>query len=226
MNQTRRAVLLIGSPKRNNSTSSALGDYLCAQMQERGFETQSIHINTAMGSEESTKQMLADVDSANVVILSFPLYVDSLPAETTRCLETIAKHRANDNRTGTPRLLAIANSGFPEASQNNTALDICRIFARQAGFQWLGGLAMGGGGAMHGLPVEDAGGMARHAKKALDMAAADIALDRPISEGAINEITKPVVPSWLYRWIANRQWRKQAKEAQITGRLDDRPYEE
>ena len=53
---------------------------------------------------------------------------------------------------------AIANCGFPEALHNTTALAICEVFARQAGFEWAGSLSLGGGEAVNGQPLVQAGG--------------------------------------------------------------------
>lgn len=45
-------------------------------------------------------------------------------------------------------MVGIVNSGFPEAFHNDTALAILRRFAAETGFQWAGGLALGGGGTI------------------------------------------------------------------------------
>lgn len=38
------------------------------------------------------------------------------------------------------------------------ALAICEIFALPTGFDWVGGLALGGGQGIDGIPLEQAGG--------------------------------------------------------------------
>ena len=46
-----------------------------------------------MYSAERTKAMLDAMDAADLVLLAFPLYVNSLPAPVMNALEQIAAHR-------------------------------------------------------------------------------------------------------------------------------------
>jgi len=62
-----------------------------------------------------------------------------------------------DGQRALKSIVAIANSGFPEAEHSQTALEVCRLFARQVGFDWAGGLAMGGGGMVSGQPLAELG---------------------------------------------------------------------
>ena len=48
---------------------------------------------TALRSPEGRDRMLAAVDAADLVIVSFPLYIDQLPAPLLEALELIAEHR-------------------------------------------------------------------------------------------------------------------------------------
>ena len=139
----RRAVLLVGSPRTRKSTSASLGGYLFEQLQARGVETETIQIYTSLNSPTRMDGMYEAIDRADLVVLAFPLYVDTLPAPVTAALEKIAAHRKG--QTTPIRFAAISNCGFPEAHHNQTALTICSEYARQNGFAWMGGLALGGG---------------------------------------------------------------------------------
>jgi multimeric flavodoxin WrbA len=88
-----RAVLLVGSPRTKKSTSASLGGYLFDQLAERGIQTETVQLYTSINSPERTKSMLAAIDGADLVVLTFPLYVDTLPAPVTSALEKIAEHR-------------------------------------------------------------------------------------------------------------------------------------
>jgi len=57
---------------------------------------------------------------------------------------------------------------------------VCRIFAKQAGFNWAGGLAMGGGGLIMGYPLAELGGRIRNQTKALEMTADALAKGEPL----------------------------------------------
>ena len=54
MESRRRALLLVGSPKGNQSTSQTLGTYLLGKLADGSFETQTAHIQTLMHSAEGS----------------------------------------------------------------------------------------------------------------------------------------------------------------------------
>ena len=220
----KRAMLLVGSPRTQKSTSASLGGYLMKQLAARGIETEIVQVYTSFNSAERTRLALEKLDAADLVVLAFPLYVDSLPAPVISALERIAAHRASVKVTQS--FAAIANCGFPEASHNDTALAICAQFAHQADMAWLGSLALGGGeGLVHGAPLNEMDGRAIPLKKALDLAAESLADGHPIPGSARDLMTRPMVPGWLYRFMGGFGWRQQAKSYGVEKRLRDRPYQ-
>jgi multimeric flavodoxin WrbA len=220
----KRAVLLVGSPRTRKSTSQSLGGYLFDQLAARQVQTETFYIHTSLYSPQRMQALQDAVDAADLVLLAFPLYVDSLPAPVIAALERIAARRRG--RGGTrPRFAALVNCGFPEAAHNRTALAICETFARKAGFDWAGALALGAGqGLVHGVPLAEAGGQATPIRKALDLAAAALALGQAIPQEAVNLLAKPVIPAWLYRWIGVIGWRQQAKQYGVQNLLRRKAY--
>lgn len=219
----RRAVLLVGSPRARKSTSASLGGYLMEQLAARGIATQTVQIYTTFNSPERTRAALETLDAADLVVLAFPLYVDSLPAPVIAALEKIAAHRAGSATL--QRFAAIANCGFPEAAHNATALSICSEFARQTGSAWAGGLALGGGeGLVHGAPLDELDGRAILIRKALGLAAAALAEGRPIPHEAHDLMAKPVIPGWLYQFAGDYGWKQQAKRYGMENSIKRRPY--
>ena len=222
---TRRAVLLVGSPRTRKSTSASLGSYLMEQLAVHGVQTEVIQVYTSFNSNERTRAALETLEAADVVVLAFPLYVDSLPAPVIAALEKIAAHRAG--RPTGQRLAAMANCGFPEAAHNATALAICAEFARQCGFTWAGGLALGGGeGLVHGTPLNALDGRAIPIKKSLELAAAALAVGRPIPQTARDLLAKPTVPNWLYLLFGGYGWRQRARQYGVEKSLKRQPYGE
>lgn len=219
----RRATLLVGSPRTKKSTSASLGGYLFEQLNTRGIETQTIQIYTSLYSPARMESMLNAIDHSDLLVLAFPLYVDSLPAPVTVALERIAAHR-NENPTPI-RFAAIANCGFPEPQHNDTALAICSEFARQNNLDWLGGLALGAGeGIVHGVPLNELDGRAIPLKNALDLAAAAFAVGNPIPQTAKDLLAKPIIPAWLYRLNGRFGWRQAAKQYGMEKELKRQPY--
>ena len=224
MQKPTHAALLVGSPKGQNSTSNSLGTYLLEKLEQKGVSSQKVYINQCLGSEEKQAEMLRLVDSSDLIILAFPLYVDSLHSQVIKTLELIAEHEKGKLDLNKKKLVAIANSGFPEANHNTLALTICRLFAKQVGYSWAGGLAMGGGGMISGRPLDELGGRARNQKKALEIAADALSQGEAIPEKAATLISKIGIPKWLYIWMGNRGWKQEAKQQIATKELYNKPF--
>jgi len=222
----KRALLLVGSPRTRKSTSNSLGGYLFEQLGKHNIQTETIYIHTTMYSAERTKAMLDAVDAADLILLAFPLYVDSLPAPVMNALEQIAAHRASQNGTQRHQLFAaISNCGFPEPDHNATALAICANFARLTGFEWAGSLALGAGeGMVHGASLTELDGRVIPLKKALDLSAESLARGMAIQQESQALLAKPFVPGWLYRAMGVYGWSQQAKQYHAEKISKRQPY--
>jgi hypothetical protein len=221
----KSALLLIGSPKPAGSSSSeALAKYLAQRLTEQDIATTTMRVAHALRSDERMQEMLHALDRADLFVLAFPLYVDSLPYLVIQALERIAAHRLAQAAPAPLSFLAMANSGFPEASQNETALAICRQFAAEAGLNWAGGLAIGGGGAIGGRPLESLGGMMRNVVSALDLTAAALARGESVPCEAVALAARPIMPAWAYTIMGNLGWLIMARQNRVLTRLGAQPF--
>jgi len=245
----RTALLLVGSPKPGESSSGSLGAYLMEGLEAHGVKTQTLRVAKAVRSDEAVEELLAAAAAADLIVLSFPLYVDSLPGPAIRALELIAARRAEGGDGGEapaapgatnaqageavaqageaqagPAFVAICQSGFPEASHSAVAIEICRNFASSAGLEWAGGLVMPEGGMLNGQPMSKMKGMMRSAAGALDLAAEALAAGRPVPDEAVQRMAKLAFPRFAYRFAANWGWRAQAKKAAGGTPLEAQPY--
>lgn len=225
MSADNHVVVLIGSPKVNKSTSESLANYLIEQLAARGAHAEKIHVSKILRSVENMDNLILQVDKADMVVLVSPLYVDSLPYPVTKAFELINEHRKGAGLKKSQKLVAILNCGFPEAHQNNTALAICRLFAREAGFEWSGGLALGMGGTIDGQAVEKLGGMLRNVKRALELTVDAIISGRSVPQEAVELMAKPFIPKWLYILVGHFGWRSTSKKYGANENLWARPYE-
>jgi multimeric flavodoxin WrbA len=222
--EIRRALLLVGSPKTRKSTSNSLGEYLFEQLGAQSIQTETIYVHTVLRSTAKMQALLDAVDGADLVTLAFPLYVDSLPAPVIEALERIAAQRQGREPSRRQLFTAIANCGFPEAHHCDTALAICETFARQAGFEWAGALALGGGEMINGAALVEAGGMTIRIRKSLDMAAEALAQGQGIPQAVQDILGKPVVPDWAYRLMGGLGWLRRAKQYGALRSLRHKPY--
>jgi hypothetical protein len=224
MNKLGRVLLLVGSAKRPQSTSESLGTYLLERLAERGFETEKLLLHRLIRSEQGRQQLLDATGRADLLVVAFPLYVDTLPYLVTRALEWIAGHRRAGAARPQQRLLAIANCGFPEAQHNDVALAICRLFAREGGLEWAGGLALGAGQAINGQPLSQASGMARNVVGSLDAAAEALAEGQPLPSAVQEAMARPLIPAWAYMRMGGLGWRLEARKHGAHRRLHAQPY--
>lgn len=220
----QKAVLFIGSPK-GESASEALGVYLLDKLKEKGLSTDKIKINKLVSTERGQLELFDAVNQADIIIFSCPLYADSPPAPVIKAMELITENRKGKGKESRQKFIAISNCGFPEAFHNQTALEIYREFASEAGFKWLGGLALGCGPAIQGRELTKAGGMAKNIMKSLDTAANDIVEKEALSQEAVDLMARPLVPVWMYLHFAGFGWKRQAKKHGVSRRINDCPYE-
>jgi multimeric flavodoxin WrbA len=219
-----QALLLIGSPKTRKSNSNSLGQYLSEQLSAQSIRTETIYLHTVLRSPAKMQALLAAVDAADLIMLAFPVYVDTLPAPVIEALEQIAAHRQGRNLSHRQVFTAIANCGFPEAHHCTTALAICETFARQAGYEWGGSLALGGGQMLNGVPLAEGGGMTIPIRQSLELAAEALAQGQAIPQPAKDMMAKPVFPHWAYRLTGGLGWIRAAKDYGVLRSLWRKPY--
>jgi hypothetical protein len=217
----------VGSPRRSRSTSLVLGCHLLERWQACGIGTAIRNLREDMAGEEGRAGLLAAAREADLLVLASPVYVDSLPAHVISALELLAA--VHEGGPAPPagrraRLLAVCNSGFPEAEHCAVALDICRRFAQEAGLHWSGGLALGGGGIIDGQPLEARGFLTRRLRRGLDLTADALAAGEDVPDEAVQLLARPLLPPSLFRFVATRNFRAAARKSGVLGRLADRPY--
>jgi hypothetical protein len=199
-------LLLIGSPKPGTSASRSFGEALVGRLAARGAETRVARITPTFRSSSAMDDRIADIGWADLVVLSFPVYVDSLPAPAMRLLETWAR------RAGTPgtstgrrvRLAVLVQCGFPEVQHCAAAIEVCQEFCRQTGVGWAGALAVGTGGALSGRTIERSP-LAKVAP-ALDEAAGALAAVGEIPVNASRAFGRQFAPTWTYTLLGGLGW--------------------
>src|SRR6185369_14813242 len=186
MKRIETALVLCGSPKPKQSASFELGAYLARRLEAGG-------VKTIVRSCAPKGTLLADVGTADLLVLSFPLYADGIPARLKEALMQIAAAEM-----GSKRCAALVQCGFLESAHNDTAIEMCRLFARDAGFVWLGGLGRGAGGMLSAKPLEQAPQPMRATREALDRAAELLSRGEPFTAEIMQVFRTPPQPRWLY----------------------------
>lgn len=229
MTAEKKVLVLEGSPKKQRSSSKAIGNYLISKLVAKSWQAEQIHVYHAIKSTESKQDMIDSIEHADLIILACPLYVDCLPAGVIRGLELIYQHRriaATHSTTSvkSPGFLAILNCGFPESNHNHVAIDICRNFSQQVQFEWLGGISIGMGGVIAGHPLEQRGKMVYHLLEALDLTADALSQGFAAPADAITTAQKPFMPKFLYWKMGNFGWNHEAKRNGVRKLIKAQPF--
>ena len=224
MSDSRHFLALVGSPKMAKSTSGSLANYMFGRMPEEGVVKDIIHVGKALRKEELWNELTTDLDAADTVILIFPLYWDGLPSHLVRGLERLRARRRSSAPGKPQQLVAIVNNGFCEPEHNETAVDICKIFAKEMGFDWSGGLIVAGGAAINGRPLEEVGGMTRRLRESLDLAVEHMVRGDPIPKDVADKVAKQLYPAWVNIIFGGLGYRYEKRRVGGKGSLRARPY--
>lgn len=217
---TRTFLALVGSPRANN-TSETIARFLADGLAARGWQTELVSLASVVRHPERWPELEAQFRAADVIGLCFPLYVDSLPAEMTLALEHLATVPRRDAAQG---CFALCQCGFLEAEQNDTALAICREFTCDAGLDWLGGLAIGAGGAMNGAQWRKMGKMVAHVTDGLGQTIAALDAGQAIPPETQALVRKRFCPPWMYFLMANLGMLVGARKHGVLWKINARPY--
>lgn len=223
----RKVLALVGSARPlGHSTSESLARHFIQALEAQGaWSHKVLHVHRHMYVDQKRQKLLEQVDSADLVVLATPVYMDALPYLVTRALEAIGAHRsALDASAKTPRLMALINCGFPEVEHTEVAMAICHAFALKAKLRWCGGLGMGAGEFIGGRPLEEVGGAIHRVASGLEMAAEAVHRGDSVPEPAKVLLGRPLVPRGLYTAIGNWGMKRRADANGQRGRLDDTPY--
>lgn len=124
MNAHRTALLLIGSPRGTRSTSNSLGSYLLDRLKEKGWRIESLDLCRTLAKEGGPDAMLSEVSIADLVVLSFPVYADSLPSIATKALETMTRRKTGKLP---PRALTVLRQVLSLLEQHNLPLALALL---------------------------------------------------------------------------------------------------
>jgi multimeric flavodoxin WrbA len=221
----KNALILIGSPRLKKSTSARLAAVLEEHLEKQGLKVARLYSRKVFASPQNTKELLAQIDTSDLLVLISPLYVDSLPAPVTRLLEIVAENRRGKEASSPKLFAAIINCGLPDSRQNTCALNICRIFARHSGLVWAGGLSLASGEIIGGRPLSQAQPGVRRIKKALEVAAVFLAKGQSIPNRAQQLMEKPLAPWPIYLWMGSIWFYRAARRNKATSKMHDRPYD-
>ena len=205
MKEVKNILLLVGSPHRNKSTSNSLGQYIIDNINEESFNIEKLYLQNSIKLEERKDLLINKVNDADIIILAYPLYMDTLPAVVIKALELIEDNIIKKKR----KFISICNCGYPKEKGMEVSQDICENFAENTGMEWLGSLSLAKGPLIMGKPIDKLGFMTGNIKIALDLTIKALEENEKIPKSA-DQNMKMMIPNWLYVFMVNNIMRFRA----------------
>lgn len=188
-----------GSPKKKKSASQAVLNDLKTFLPSQNIS--EIHFN----KPKVTEEQIEILRKSDVLVFSFPLYVDSVPSNLLACLLVLEKELYSLPLT----VYAISNNGFYEGIQNRHALNVIKNWTTKTKLTWGQGLGVGAGGMLVGFSKVSPG---KGTKKSLGTALRTLSSNLLHLQSDENLFITANFPRFLYKIIAHFGWKRQIKK--------------
>ncbi|MCL2590319.1 MAG: NAD(P)H-dependent oxidoreductase [Betaproteobacteria bacterium] len=186
--------LINGSQKSKESNSGLILDRL------KRFINKDHEIkNHKLGVKGFPEETLRKICSGDVIVLAFPLYVDSIPTNLLKLLIELEKHLTKEP-TEDIVIYTIINNGFYEGKQTHIAFEIIENWCERSGIKFGGGIGQGAGetiGFVKNIPF--AGFIFYNLDRSLKLLAQKIETKEPCNVTYLS----PLLPRFLCRIMAH-----------------------
>lgn len=212
-------VALIGSPKLKKSSSSAIAFRISDILHKYITQYRAIDIINSPNKDDIEN----DIIQAEVLLIIFPLYVDSLPGSLLETMVDLEKALLNSTKN-LPKVYAICNCGFYDGEQTATALDIIKNYCHKTGLAWQYGIGIGCGGMIGQESSNiEAPGPLGNVSKALSELCKDIS--KGYTGKKDNVFVKASIPRFIYHLGGNLGWNKLSKKNNAKKLIKAKPHE-
>ena len=151
--------------------------------------------------------IVQELIESNILVFSFPLYVDGVPSHLLRCLLQLEDSLRNIKDKDI-KVYALVNSGFYEGKQNKLAIEIIENWCEKCCIKWGQGLGIGAGPLLHSVKNVPAGhGPKRSFGKALTIISNNILNNSSENNLFINAN----FPRFVYKFAGEMGWKKAVK---------------
>ena len=190
-------LVIVGSPKGKKGNSDSIADSMIDSLNNYCISSTKIILRKEIDEPNTIMELLNRCD---IVILSFPIYENSIPGLVLELFEIINSNKEKLDKKQR-KMLVISNSGFPEPIANASAISHCKLFASKIGFLWMGGLPISPGTLIGGKRLEEVGNTYKKVLQLLNIIAKKISMDENITESEWSLISKPIISPFIYRIV-------------------------
>jgi len=156
---------------------------------------------------DNHERILSNIKSSEVIVLAFPLYVDSPTSITLKFLDYIVDKKID---LCEKQIYVIINCGFREGKQNITALNIIKRWCYKVNAKYSGAIMIGAGEI---VGKEKYKYVSRRALKYLDIFKEKIS-SREVVQDIIT--TMDLLNNRMYCYLANISWIKKCKKYNLS----------
>lgn len=208
---TKRIVLLNGST-RKKGTSYSFSRTMKILADDMGNSTEIIHVIDYFDGKADFDDLKGLIEQSDIIGMISPLYADTLPYHDIWFMEKISNEYSHE--LSGKDFFAIGQCGFPDITRIEPLIESCRYFALEAGMNWLGGLAYGGGAILNGALLEDLGKRGEKITSGFKLALTCILKGEKISPQVQELITMkiPKFMNWALSAYLNNNAKKLARE--------------
>ncbi|MBR4471285.1 MAG: flavodoxin family protein [Erysipelotrichaceae bacterium] len=199
-----KVILLNASMRFKDGNSAKLAGQLSSQLKK---ENQIIDLAAYLNKMEELVHIL---EEASDLVLCTPLYVDGLPSQLIRLMETMQKKYKGESK----RVYLLSNMGLYEDRQLTNLFEATKKWCDVMNFDYSGGLGIGAGELVGGFMNAQRFGKWPLKKIAKGMDQLSQAIHNDLEMKDI--FCGPEFPRFLYLAIANSGWKRMAKHNGIT----------
>lgn len=218
-----RLTIFNGSPRGKGSNSKILTEQLLRGFTEAGDNDYEIHYIT---HNDRSVERLKAFETAEAVLLIFPLYIDSVPAIVKKFIEELEPFCGRDDNA---KILYFVHSGFPEAHQSRFIERYLEKLAHRLGCEYLGTVVKGGSEGIQGQPEQ----MTRKTFDKIYRIGKDFGETGTLNACLLEKLAKPerysALSMALFGWIPILTakllyWDPQLKKNGVFEKRYDKPY--
>lgn len=206
----KNIVFINGSPKVKKSGSEYFLERIESELNlsDNNIKISKINIKDRSDKENNFK-LIKDSD---VVVIAFPLYVDTLPSTVIEYLEEFHEWiNLKGYKVDKINLYGVVNCGFYEGEQTKIAIRVLKNYCNSLGIKWSGGVGIGAGEFFSGSPnIPWQANIKKDAKLALDSIKDSIIKEQNMKKDifATAKLNKRVFLfagsyGWIYQVIKN-----------------------
>ena len=199
--KTSATVFLNGSMRGTGGNSGKIAAKVAELL---NTETEAVELRKHLSEMDGLVEKLED---AGTMILCMPLYVDGVPSQMIRLMETFER----SYKGGSKKIYLISNMGLYESSQLVNIFGAVKQWCGRMGFEFCGGLGVSAG-ELQGVLMQ---ALPFRIGPTKNIARGVVKLARAANSGEKTEdvFAEPhLFPRRLFMWIANYSWNINARK--------------